>query len=312
MGLLLERLKEKKLLVGDGAWGTMLQKSGLKVGECPEEWNVTHGREVRNIAFLYARAGADMVLTNTFGGSFFKLKKYSLEARTRELNEAGARLSIEGAAAAAAAASSSGEGASAEGTSGFLVAASVGPTGEFLAPLGVVTEEEMEAVFSEQISALLEGGVRIIVIETMTAIEEALCAVRAAKKLDSSIDVAATMTFDPVPGGFKTMMGVDCARAVRELTAAGVDLLGSNCGNGIDQMIPITREIRRYTELPILIQSNAGNPELINGQTVFRQSPEYMADRVGELVEVGADIVGGCCGTTPDHIAAIRKAVDSL
>jgi len=132
------------------------------------------------------------------------------------------------------------------------------------------------------------------------------------KKLDSSIDVAATMTFDPVPGGFKTMMGVDCARAVRELTNAGVDLLGSNCGNGIDQMIPITREIRRYTELPILIQSNAGSPELINGQTVFRQSPEYMAERVGELVAAGADIVGGCCGTTPDHIAAIRKAIDSL
>lgn len=298
MGLLLERLEEKKLLVGDGAWGTMLQKSGLKAGECPEEWNVTHVREVRNIASLYARAGADIVLTNTFGGSSFKLKKYSLEARTRELNEAGARLSIEG--------------ASGEGAPGCLVAASVGPTGEFLAPLGVVTEEEMEAVFTEQISALLEGGVRIIVIETMTAIEEAVCAVRAAKKLDSSIDVAATMTFDPVPGGFKTMMGVDCARAVRELTEAGVDLLGSNCGNGIDQMIPITREIRQYTELPILIQSNAGSPELINGQTVFRQSPEYMAERVGELVEAGADIVGGCCGSTPDHIAAIKKAVDSL
>lgn len=302
MGLLLERLKEKKLLVGDGAWGTVLQKSGLKAGECPEEWNVTHAREIRNIASQYARAGADIVLTNTFGGSFFKLKKYSLEARTRELNEVGARLSIEGAAAAA----------SGEGASGCLVAASVGPTGEFLTPLGVVTEEEMEAVFAEQISALLEGGVRIIVIETMTAIEEALCAVRAAKKLDSSIDVAATMTFDPVPGGFKTMMGVDCARAVKELTAAGVDFLGSNCGNGIDQMIPITREIRRYTELPILIQSNAGSPELINGETVFRQSPEYMAERVGELVEAGADIVGGCCGTTPDHIAAIRNAIDSL
>ena len=293
MGLVLERLKEKKLLVGDGAWGTMLQKSGLKVGECPEEWNVTHAREVRNIASLYARAGADIVLTNTFGGSFFKLKKYSLEARTRELNEAGARLSIEGAP-------------------GCLVAASVGPTGEFLAPLGGVAEEEMETAFTEQISALLEGGVRIIVIETMTAIEEALCAVKAAKKLDSSIDVVATMTFDPVPGGFKTMMGVDCARAVRELTDAGVDLLGSNCGNGIDQMIPITREIRGYTELPILIQSNAGSPELINGETVFRQSPEYMAERVGELVAAGADIVGGCCGTTTDHIAAIKKAVDSL
>jgi len=293
VGLVLERLKEKKLLVGDGAWGTMLQKSGLKVGECPEEWNVTHAREVRNIASLYARAGADIVLTNTFGGSFFKLKKYSLEARTRELNEAGARLSIEGAP-------------------GCLVAASVGPTGEFLAPLGGVAEEEMETAFTEQISALLEGGVRIIVIETMTAIEEALCAVKAAKKLDSSIDVVATMTFDPVPGGFKTMMGVDCARAVRELTDAGVDLLGSNCGNGIDQMIPITREIRGYTELPILIQSNAGSPELINGETVFRQSPEYMAERVGELVAAGADIVGGCCGTTTDHIAAIKKAVDSL
>jgi 5-methyltetrahydrofolate--homocysteine methyltransferase len=271
----------------------MLQARGLPAGECPEAWNVSHPEVVREIAAAYAAAGADMVLTNTFGGSPIKLARFGLREKTAPINRAGVRLSREGAP-------------------GRVVAASVGPCGELLAPLGTLSEEEAEAGFAEQIAALLEGGVRVIVIETMTSLEEALCALRAAKKLDPQVEAAVTLTFDPTPSGFHTIMGVDIPRAVAELSRAGADVLGSNCGNGIDQMIPIAREFRRLSDRPILIQANAGQPELVGGQTVFRESPRYMASRVRELVEAGADIVGGCCGTNPRHISACRREVDRL
>ena len=295
MGILLEKLAEKKYLVSDGAWGTLLQANGMGSGDCPEEWNISHPDLVRSIASEYASAGADMVLTNTFGGSPIKLKRYRLEDRTEELNEAGARLSLEGAP-------------------GAVVTASVGPTGEFLAPLGDLSAEELRSAFYRQITALLKGGVKAVCIETMTAIEEAVCAVQAAvqaaKALSYDTDIICTMTFDASPGGFKTMMGVDLKTAVRELSKAGADIIGSNCGNGIEQMIPITRELGKLSEKPILIQANAGLPKLRDGQTVFLQTPEDMAARVEELIKAGAFIIGGCCGTGPDHIRAIKTEVD--
>lgn len=293
MGELLNRLKEKKILVSDGAWGTMLQSKGLKPGACLEEWNITHPVQVKSVAASYALEGSDMVLTNTFGGSSSALEKYNFQGRVSEFNEAGARLSLEGAPEC-------------------IVAGSIGPTGEFLAPLGTKTEEEMEAVYLEQISAILEAGVRVICVETMISVEEAACAVRAAKSLDASIDVIATMTFDPAPHGFRTMMGVDCRKAVDELTKAGADILGSNCGNGIEQMVPIAKEFHQLTDKPILIHANAGLPEIVGGETVYRLAPEKMAYRVKDLIEAGATIIGGCCGTTQKHIAAIKRAVDQL
>ncbi len=297
MGMLLDRLAEKKLLVSDGAWGTMLQANGLEPGDCPEEWNVSHPDVVRSIAKEYALAGADMVLTNTFGGSRVKLEKFGFGDRVREFNEAGGRLSLEGVA----------------GVGGnVIVAGSVGPTGEFLEPLGEMTEEQMAEIFTEQIEAIVASGVRVICIETMTAIEEAVCAIKAARKVDSELDVIATMTFDPTPSGFRTMMGVDCERAAKALTDAGADVIGSNCGNGIEQMIPITQELRKYSDKPILIHSNAGVPELVDGKTVFRQSPSDMASKVKDLVEAGASIIGGCCGTRPEHIRAIKEEIDKL
>jgi len=290
MGALLNLLADKKVLVSDGAWGTMLQGKGLAPQHCPEEWNVSHAEEVQSVAAQYARAGSDMILTNTFGGSATKLAKMGYGNRVREFNLAGARNSLQGAP-------------------GVLVAGSVGPTGQFIQPLGSATVEEMESVFSEQIEALLEAGLKAICIETMTAVEEASAAVRAARKLDAKLDIITTFTFDPTPNGFKTIMGVDPQRVAEELPQTGANVIGANCGNGIEQMIDITIEFRKYTDLPILIHANAGLPELVDGQTVFRQGPEEMAAHARALLDAGANIIGGCCGTTPEHIAAIKTAL---
>jgi 5-methyltetrahydrofolate--homocysteine methyltransferase len=297
MGELLKTLEQKRLLVADGAWGTLLQSYGLDAGACPEIWNVEEPDRVRSVAAAYAEAGSDLVLTNTFGGSTLALRRHGLEERTEELNKAGARLSLEGAP-------------------GTLVAASIGPTGEFLPPMGQVTEAEMKAAFAAQIRAVLSAGVRILCIETMTAVEEAVCAVQAAREVSAElsipIEVMATMTFTQTPKGYRTFMGVDCRSAVEKLTKAGADVLGSNCGNGIEQMVPIAREFGENTDKPILIQSNAGLPQIENGVTVFRQSPEHMSRWVSRLIEAGVSIVGGCCGTTPEHIRQIRAQVDRL
>ncbi len=293
MGILLEQLASKKILVSDGAWGTMLQAKGLQSGDCCEEWNVSHPDAVKSIAAAYAQAGADLVLTNTFGGSGAKLKKAGHGEQVAHYNEAGARLSLEGAPQC-------------------VIAASIGPTGEFLEPVGELTEEQMEAIFSEQIAALLKGGVRVLCFETMSALDEAVCAIRAARKLDPAVEIIVTMTFNSSPKGFRTMMGVSPEKAAKGLTEAGADVIGANCGNGVEQMITIAREMRAVSDKPILIHANAGLPELRDGKTVFKQTPEEVAGRVKELVESGANLIGGCCGTTPSHIAAIRQAVDAL
>jgi 5-methyltetrahydrofolate--homocysteine methyltransferase len=293
MGIVLDKLDEKNILISDGGWGTMLQAKGLPAGACPEEWNFSNPDAVREVAAAYAAAGSDMVLTNTFGGSVVKLSKQGFGDRVEAFNEAGAKLSVEGAPEA-------------------VVAGSVGPTGEFLAPLGSMSEAEMQDVFAEQIAAMVKGGLRAICVESFSAVEEICCAVRAAKEIDDSLDVLATMTFDSTPKGFRTMMGVDVARAVEALSEAGADVLGSNCGNGIENMVLLAKEFRGYTDKPILIHANAGVPELVDGETVFRQGPEEFAANAPALVEAGANIIGGCCGTTPQHIAAMREAVASL
>jgi len=292
VGALLNLLTDRKVLVSDGAWGTMLQARGLTPEQCPEEWNVSHAEDVISVAGQYARAGSDLVLTNTFGGSATKLAKMGCGDRVRELNLAGARNSLQGAP-------------------GVLVAGSVGPTGDFLQPLGTTTADEKEAVFSEQIGALLEAGLKAICIETMTDIGEATAAVRAARKLDGEVDIITTFTFDTTPNGPRTMMGVDPKQVADELPRTGANVLGANCGNGIEQMIDITTDLRKYTDLPILIHANAGLPELVDGRTVFRQSPEAMAAHTPALVEAGANIIGGCCGTTPEHITAMKMALGS-
>jgi 5-methyltetrahydrofolate--homocysteine methyltransferase len=300
MGALLEQIAKRRLLVSDGAWGTMLQSAGLAPGECPELWNVLRPERVRAVAAAYAAAGADMVLTNTFGGSAPLLRRHGLEARLEELNAAGVRLSREGAP-------------------NSLVAASIGPTGELPEPLGEVSPAGFREIFSRQIAAVLAAGARIVCVETMTAIQEAVAAVAAARQAAAeqglAIEVIATMTFtarEAPQGGYRTVMGVDCREAAEKLSEAGADVLGSNCGNGIEQMVAVIEEFRRHTAKPLLVHANAGMPELIDGTVVYRQGPQHMASFLPQLVAVGASVVGGCCGTTPEHIRALRRAADVL
>jgi 5-methyltetrahydrofolate--homocysteine methyltransferase len=188
------------------------------------------------------------------------------------------------------------------------VAGSVGPSGEFLEPLGEVTNAEMLEAFVEQVTALAEGGADAILIETMTALEEATLAIKAVKEA-TDLPVIATMTYDKGPRGFFTMMGVQPERAVVELREAGADVTGANCGNGIDNMVEIARLMRGATDGYLLVHSNAGIPAIRKGQIVYSETPEYMAERFKELADLGINILGGCCGTTPSHIFALSQIV---
>ena len=288
-----ELLAQKALLVADGAWGTEFQKQGLEAGEPPELWNVENSQAVEAIALGYVEAGSDIVLTNTFGGSRLKLEKARLEDRTAELNRIGAEISKR----------------AAEGRA--LVFASIGPTGEFLAPLGTRTEQELIGCFAEQIAACVEGGADGLLIETMSDLGEALAALKAARRV-CSLPVVVSMTFEPGPKGSATIMGVTPSQAARSLGRAGADVVGSNCGSGAENMVRVTSEMRSVTRKPLWAKPNAGLPELVGGKTVFRETPQDMAGQVRALVEAGANIIGGCCGTTPEHVRRIAQAVDEL
>ena len=288
---ILDELNQNKILLSDGAWGTFLQAKGLKPGECPELWNITHRTDVLDIAESYLLAGSDIIETNSFGGSIFKLSQYSLRERVSEINQAAAALSREAAG------------------NKKHVAGSVGPTGKMLL-LGDVTGKELYDAFREQTIALEKGGADIIIVETMSAIDEASLAVRAARENTKCI-VIITMTFSrTLKGEYRTMMGVSPEEMVSSMKEAGAHIIGSNCGNGIEDMIGIVKAIRAVdNKIPIMIQANAGVPELIDGKTVFRESPEMMASFVPELIKAGVNIIGGCCGTTPEHIREIGRKI---
>ncbi|HCV28435.1 MAG TPA: homocysteine S-methyltransferase family protein [Dehalococcoidia bacterium] len=286
----LERLERGDTIISDGATGTYLQENGLEPGGCPEEFNVSHPEIVKNMAKRYFDAGAEMVLTNSFGGSKFMTKKYGFEHRVAEFN----RLAAEHARSVA--------------PPGAFVVGSVGPTGEFLEPLGPVTSLEMYDAFVEQITALAEGGADAVVIETMTAIEEATLAVRAAKE-STDLIVMSTMVYDPGPRGFFTMMGVAPEDGVKKLRAAGADVVGTNCGNGIERMIEIARLMRAVDDGYMLIHPNAGIPAIVDMEIVYPETPEFMAEHFKTLQGLGINILGGCCGTGPDHIKSLVTAV---
>ena len=287
---LLERLQRGDRLISDGATGTFLQQHGLEPGGCPEEFNSSHPEVVRQMAREYFDAGSDMVLTNSFGGSVYMQRKYGYGERVREFN----RLAAEHARSQAPA----------EG----LVVGSVGPTGEFLEPLGPVSESEMYDAFAEQVTALAEGGADAVVVETMTAIEEAALAIRAARE-NTSLTVMATMVFDRGPRGYFTMMGVTPERAAVELHQAGAQVVGTNCGNGIDNMVEIAQRMREATDSYLLVHSNAGIPSMRGGRIVYPESPDFMAERFQSLSDLGVNILGGCCGTGPEHIRALTQAL---
>jgi 5-methyltetrahydrofolate--homocysteine methyltransferase len=295
MKALFERVAQGEILISDGAMGTFLHARGLAPGECPESWCVSHADIVRNIAESYAAAGSDIVETNSFGGTSFKLKAYGLADQAAIFNRAAARLAKEAVA---------GKG---------YVAASVGPTGQIVEEEGGnVTAAQLYESFKEQVIALAEGGADAICVETMWSVQEATQAIRAVKE-NTQLPVICTFTFEPGVKGFRTTMGVKPDRAVRAALDAGADMVGANCGNGIANMIEITRQMRATVpQAPILIHANAGLPVVENGETVFKETPEYMASRVAELIAAGANVIGGCCGTNPNHIAAMAAEVRRL
>ena len=278
------------MLLSDGALGTLLQSKGM-AGECPELWNITHRAEVKSIAESYLQAGSEIITTNSFGGSIFKLSQYGLGDRVSELNKTAAEIYREAAG------------------KNKHVAGSIGPTGKMIL-MGDVTEAELYDTFREQAIALEAGGADIIIIETMSAADEASLAVRAARE-NTKCTVIITMTFSKEPNGeYHTMMGVSPEEMVISMKEAGAHIVGSNCGNGIEDMIGIVKAIRTIdNKIPVMIQANAGIPEFIDGKTVFRESPEMMASFIPELIKAGANIIGGCCGTTPEHIKAIGKVL---
>jgi 5-methyltetrahydrofolate--homocysteine methyltransferase len=288
-----ERLHAGDILLCDGAMGTMLFERGLQMGQCPEAWNLERLQALEEIARLYFEAGADIVETNTFGGSPLKLAQYSLNDRTEEIN-----------AAAVVAVKRATQGQA-------YVGMSVGPCGRLLKPYGDTEPEAIRDSFERQIRAGAEAGADLIIIETMTDLAEAVLAVQAATHAAPTLPVAATMTFDPTPNGFYTIMGATIEAAARSLAEAGADIIGSNCGNGIENMVKIATEFAKHTSLPIIIQSNAGLPHIDGDRTVYPESPEFMAERVPALTDIGVRIIGGCCGTTPAHIAAFRRVIDS-
>lgn len=287
MGKVLDKISGGKVLVSDGAWGTFLHQKGLKADECPESWNLQRPDDVLEIASSYVEAGADIVLTNSFGASPLKLQGYGLEAQTAELNRSAAELSKKAAGDRA------------------LVMGSMGPTGKMVM-MGEVSPQEVFKGFMEQAKGLADGGVDGIVIETMTDPEEAKLAIEAVKKA-SSLDVGCTFTFSRNQDGvYRTMMGTDVEAYLEMALSAGADIIGANCGNGTAGMIEIVKVIRALDpDIPVLVHANAGLPIYQDGKTVFPESANEMSSQMEELVKAGANIVGGCCGTTPEHIRQI-------
>ena len=288
MATLLSRIAAGEILISDGAWGTFLQAKGLQPGECPESWNVTHPDDVRSVAAAYVAVGCDIVESDSFGGSSYKLREFGLEDKVVEYNVAAARLSKE-----------------AMGDKGY-VAASLGPTGQIVEDEGGdVSEDDLYQAFKTQVIALEQGGADALCIETMSSVTEAVQAIKAAKE-NTRLPIICTFTFEAGGRGFRTMMGADPTTACTAAAKAGADVVGANCGNGIANMIEITRQIRAaLPSTPILIHANAGMPVLEGDKTVFKETPCDMAAHVTELIAAGANIIGGCCGTNPQHIAAM-------
>lgn len=286
-----ERLEQDGIIIGDGALGTMLMQKGLKSGGCPELMNIENPTVLEEIASAYVEAGADFVTSNTFGASPLKLEEYGIADRTEEIVTAGVNLLKKAVGGRA------------------LIAGSVGPTGRIITPYGDTEPEEFRKTFEVQIGTMIDAGVDFVLIETMIDLNEAVIAVEVSKSIAPDIPVIATLTFDPTPRGFYTVMGSNIETAVKELKSAGVDVVGSNCGNGLDTMIEIAAAFTEASGLPVLIQSNAGLPVLENKKAVYPESAEYFQERMSALMQTGVKLIGGCCGTTPDHIRAIAEVV---
>ncbi len=291
MSKVLEALKQKSILISDGAWGTFLYKKGLRGDECPESWNLSRPEDVYDIALSYVKSGADTILTNSFGGSSIKLDAYGLGNQCYEINKAAAEISRKAAG------------------KDVLVLGSIGPTGKMIL-MGEITETELYDAFKYQSKALADGGADAIIVETMSDLDEAIVAVKAAKE-STGLEVICTMTYSYTSAKeYRTMMGVSPGESIKPLLEAGADILGANCGNGTAGMIEIIKEMRTVDkDIPLLVHANAGLPIIEDGESVFPESPEEMSCQMNKLLEAGANIVGGCCGTTPEHIESIVNII---
>jgi methionine synthase I (cobalamin-dependent) len=288
MADLIENLISAGPVVTDGAWGTLFMEAGLEPGELADAWNLFHPDRVEAVARSYVEAGSRIILTNTFRSNRIALAGYGLADRLDAINSAGVEISRRAAAGRA------------------LVFASMGTSGKLLLS-GEVTPEEISAAFAEQARALAAAGADAIVLETMTDLAETTLAIRAARQ--TGLPVVASMAFDSGKDKDRTMMGATPEQVAAELSTAGADVIGANCGQGIEGYVPICRRLQAATGRPIWIKANAGLPELSEGRPRYRTTPGEFAAHVPALVEAGAEFIGGCCGTTPGFIRAVLKAL---
>ena len=281
----------ENVLILDGAMGTMLQERGLRAGQSPEELNLTMPEVVASVHRDYINAGADIIITNTFGGTRFKLAHYGLEDRLTEINARAVEIARK------------------EANGKAYVGASIGPTGQFVEPLGEVSFDDMKSAFREQAEALVSAGADLISLETFLDIKECRAAVIAIREVSTEIPIIAMLTFDD---NGRSVLGTPPESAAITLTAAGADIVGSNCGLGVDGIYDILCRMRKVTGLPLISQANAGLPQLVGDRTVFPGTPEEMTAYHQRLIDLGVRIIGGCCGTTPAHIRAMKQALETL
>jgi len=292
---ILEAIKDRPLL-GDGAMGTQLMLAGLVQGNCGEEWNLIHPEKVLAIQRRYAEAGSDCILTNTFGGCRIMLNRHGVADRVTAINQAAVWIVREAFG----------------GREGYVIG-DIGPFGGLMQPYGDFPEAQVRDAFKEQAKALVDAGVDAIIIETQTGLEELGLAIDASKEAGAPC-VIGSMAYDVTLDGstFRTMMGIDPERAAEFMQERGADVVALNCGTGMD-MTQARTAVQRYkkvTDLPVMAQPNAGQPKLVNMKVVYDQTPEQMVQGVVPLLEIGTNIIGACCGSTPDHIRLFRKAID--
>lgn len=287
--LIAELLADGPVLT-DGAWGTQMQARGLPTGACPDQWNLSNPQAVEEVARAYVDAGSRVIITNTFGATRFCLARHGLEDKVVQINRAGAEISRRAAGNKA------------------KVFASMGPSGVMLL-MGEVTPDEVREAFAVQAQALAEGGADGLVIETMSDPAEAVLAVEGARS--TGLPVVACMVFDSGKDHDRTMMGTTPEQAARILADAGADCIGSNCGQGIEGFLPICRRLCATSDLPVWIKANAGLPRMVEGKTIYTQTPEGFASYIPGLIEAGAMFVGGCCGTSPEFIQAVHRKLAS-
>ena len=299
MNKFLERLQSGKTLVADGATGTNLHKLGLQPGFAPEDLVLDQPELILNLASAFAAAGSDIILTCTFGGTRLRMKDSKYAQRVTEVNTRAVELARKAASIRTL--------RQAQDGGGILVAGSIGPTGLLMKPYGPLTPDEACAAFTEQVQGLVAGGVDLLVIETMFAFDEADAAFKAARTV-TDLPIVVSFSYDR---GVRTMMGVKPAEMIKRYKEMGAALVGANCGTSLENMEKVAQEYAAAEpDFPLWIKPNAGLPRMLDGNTVFDVTPEQMGEFARKYVALGARVVGGCCGNTPEHIAAIVKSVN--